>query len=108
MGGKLHGLADGVQDPTKDYVPGCPTGVSHAQLLEGSGFVAVRLSPGLGKDLIDSLQQVAVQFAHTFRSPFANLDIVIHEDLGGAYWFCEGHVGRWFSGFRFHQGQGVP
>jgi hypothetical protein len=106
MGRELHGLADGVQDPTKDYFPGCLTAVSRAQFLEGYGFVAVRLGARLGKDLIDSFQQVAAHFAHTFRSPLANLDIVIHEDVGGAHWFCHGHVGRRCGNFRFRRGQG--
>jgi hypothetical protein len=57
MGRELHGLTDGVQDPTKDYFPGRPTAVPRAQFLERDGFVAVRLGARLGKDLIDSFQQ---------------------------------------------------
>jgi hypothetical protein len=108
MGRELHGLADGVQDPAKDYFPGFPTAAPRTQFLGGYGFVVVRSGSRLGKDLINSLQQVTAQSAHTFWSPLANLDIVIHEDVGGAYWFLEGHVGRWRSGFRFSRGQGTP
>jgi hypothetical protein len=96
---ELHGLTDGVQDPAKDYLSGRPTAVSCAKFLEGDGFVAVAFGARLGKDSVDSFQQVAAQFAHSSRSPLANLDIVIHEDVGGPYRLPEGHVGRRSSNF---------
>ena len=40
VGRKLDGLADGVDEPTKDDFARPPTAVSFEELLEGNGFIA--------------------------------------------------------------------
>ena len=51
MRGKLHSLAQGVNDPTENELACGPTAIPFQELLEGDGFLTVRLiGHGLGQD----------------------------------------------------------
>ena len=95
MSRELDGLAQGVQDPAKDQLAGGLAAIAGEELLERDRLSAVWLvQAGLGKDLVDGVEEVSAKVAHAAWPSLAQEDEVVNEDIRGSQGPGEGPVAR--------------
>ena len=95
MGGELDGLSVEVQYPAEDHLAGAPAGVALPDLLEGGRLVPVCFArSGLVQYLINGMQEVISLGVQPSLPALAQLDEVVHEDVGVVERPLQAAVGR--------------
>jgi hypothetical protein len=82
MGREFQGLAESVNDPTEDELPGGPATVPLQELLQRDSFVSMLLGGGgTSEDLVNRCQEVSSEHVHPLVIALAQLDEVVHEHV---------------------------